>query len=130
MIRMLNILRSSLMCNIYKFCCLLCRWSSSWWTREKLGEYFPIFTRDHPPLLDYLSSMKVLSSSAKEDEPIAWLKMILDLIRSSVIYVEPSILLISLFITGCVLILTVLNRPKHAASTNKSVPLKKKGRAQ
>lgn len=93
------------------------RWSQSWWTREKVGEYFPIFTRDHPPLLDYLNSMKVLSSSiAKEEIPNSLLKTALDLIRSSVTYVEPSILLISLFITGCVLITTIVSRPRSVRS--------------
>ncbi|XP_034244722.1 lipase maturation factor 2-like [Thrips palmi] len=86
------------------------RWGSSWWTREKVGEYFPIFTRDHPPLLDYLNTMKVLSPSAKEEPPVAWLKLALDFIRSFVALVEPSILLISLFISGCVLITTILSQ--------------------
>lgn len=90
------------------------RWGSSWWTREKVGEYFPIFTRDHPPLLDYLNNMKVLSPSVKEEPPVALLKNVLDYIRSFVSMVEPSILLISLFITGCVLITTVLSVPRAA----------------
>ncbi|KAK3928755.1 Lipase maturation factor 2 [Frankliniella fusca] len=89
------------------------RWSSSWWTREKVGEYFPIFTRDHPPLLDYLNTMKVISPSYKESDPNTLLKFILDFIRSFVVYVEPSILIISLFITGCVLITTIRSSPQQ-----------------
>lgn len=88
------------------------RWSSSWWTRERVGEYFPIFTRDHPPLLDYLNSMKVLSPSSKERSPNTILTTVLDFIRSFVVYVEPSILIISLFITGCVLITTIRRQPR------------------
>jgi hypothetical protein len=31
------------------------------WTRQKVGEYFPVFSKDHAPLLDYLKNYKILS---------------------------------------------------------------------
>lgn len=37
-----------------------------WWTREKIGEYFPVFSKDHPPLLDYLRTIKVLTQDKQQ----------------------------------------------------------------
>lgn len=55
----------------YKFFCffLICsnRNSAAFWTREKVGEYFPIFAKDHAPLLDYLKSFKILGQEKKKE---------------------------------------------------------------
>jgi len=34
-----------------------------WWYREEQGEYMPIFTKDHKPLVDFLSSQGIVGSS-------------------------------------------------------------------
>ena len=83
--------------------------SGTWWTREKVGEYFPVFTRDHPPLIDYLRNMKLLpesdaDSASKQVAP--WLKALLDQLRFLVSHVESSLLMWSIFSAGCVIITT------------------------
>ncbi|KAK0163832.1 hypothetical protein PV328_002522 [Microctonus aethiopoides] len=78
----------------------------SWWSREHVGEYFPIFSRDHPPLLDYLTKMKVLPDKTVVKVTNELLKSILDTIRMLLGKAEPSLLLWSVFTAGCALIMT------------------------
>jgi hypothetical protein len=92
------------------FSALVFRWSGPWWTRQKVGEYFPIFSRDHPPLLDYLRNMKILTEASQQEsmdlgsQVAPWLKALLDRLRYLVSHVEPSILLWSIFSAGCAII--------------------------
>ncbi|XP_063217415.1 lipase maturation factor 2-like [Bacillus rossius redtenbacheri] len=76
-----------------------------WWTRERVGEYFPVFSRDHPPLLDYLRSVKILTDDAPKAFPAPAVKAALDTLRQ-VTQVEASILLWSLFAAGWAIIAT------------------------
>ncbi|XP_050457179.1 lipase maturation factor 2-like [Cataglyphis hispanica] len=80
--------------------------TNAWWTREKEGEYFPIFSRDHPPFIDYVKKMKVIQD--KPDFKIANepLKFILDNLRSLVSKIEASLFLWSVFTGGCTVIVT------------------------
>ncbi|XP_015121845.1 lipase maturation factor 2 [Diachasma alloeum] len=78
----------------------------SWWTREKVGEYFPIFSRDHPPLLEYLSKMKILKDEKVVAVTNEVLKSLLGAIRAVVNKIEASLLLWSVFTAGCAIIMT------------------------
>ncbi|XP_032666182.1 lipase maturation factor 2-like [Odontomachus brunneus] len=81
----------------------------AWWTREKLGEYFPIFSRDHPPLIEYLKKMKIIQekpSSKITNEPA---KLILDNLRSLVGKMEACLLLWSILTAGSAIIVTGYN---------------------
>ncbi|XP_046465996.1 lipase maturation factor 2 [Neodiprion pinetum] len=89
------------------------RHSSTWWTREKIGEYFPIFSKDHPPLLEYLSKMKIIQDKPDEQSVNPSLKLILDSLRAVVGRVEASLLLWSVFTAGCAIIMSGYNRVKH-----------------
>lgn len=88
------------------------RWSGPWWKREKVGEYFPIFSRDHPPLLEYLRNMKILPTASEQggtessSQVAPWLKALLDHLRYLVSHVESSLLLWSIFSAGCAIITT------------------------
>ncbi|XP_069702878.1 lipase maturation factor 2-like isoform X1 [Periplaneta americana] len=88
------------------------RWSGPWWKREKVGEYFPIFSRDHPPLLDYLRNMKILPPASQHgatdssSQVAPWLKALLDRLRYLVSHVESSLLVWSIFSAGCAIITT------------------------
>lgn len=88
----------------------LIRWNKqAWWTREKIGEYFPIFSHDHPPLIEYLSKMKII-----QDKPVYKainepLKLLLDSIRSLVHKIEASLFLWGVFTAGCTIIVTSYN---------------------
>ncbi|XP_024893963.1 lipase maturation factor 2-like [Temnothorax curvispinosus] len=78
----------------------------AWWTREKIGEYFPIFSQTHPPLLEYLTKMKILQEKSGfkvTNEPV---KLILDNLRSLVSKIEPSLILWGVFTAGCTVIVT------------------------
>ncbi|XP_033224978.1 lipase maturation factor 2-like [Belonocnema kinseyi] len=80
--------------------------SQAWWTREKVGEYFPVFSRDHPPLLEYLAKMKIVQDKPApkvSNEPV---KFVLDHLRAMVSKIEASILLWGVFTAGCAIILT------------------------
>lgn len=82
------------------------RWSEAWWAREKQSEYLPIFSRDHPPLLEYLRKLRIVSDEIKEQPVTPWLKYVLDHLRYLFSQIEPSILLWSIFSAGCVINLT------------------------
>lgn len=75
----------------------------AWWTREKIGEYFPIFSKDHQPLVEYLTKAKILQEKpgVKVSETM---KLILDKLRWSVCSIEASLLLWGVFTAGCTLI--------------------------
>ncbi|XP_018403720.1 PREDICTED: lipase maturation factor 2-like [Cyphomyrmex costatus] len=75
-----------------------------WWTRERIGEYFPIFSQSHSPLIEYLTKMKILQEKPGfkiTNEP---LKLILDNLRALVGKIEPSLMLWSVFTAGCAII--------------------------
>lgn len=79
------------------------------WTREKVGEYFPVFSRDHPPLLDYLAKMKILQDKNAAKVTNDLLKLVLDNIRSVIGRFEGSLLLWSVFMAGCAIIMSSQN---------------------
>jgi len=71
-----------------------------------MGEYFPIYSQNHPPLIEYLTKMKILQEKPGfkiTNEP---LKLILDNLRSLVSKVEPSLILWSVFTAGWAVIIT------------------------
>uniref|UniRef100_A0A6M2DWC1 Lipase maturation factor n=1 Tax=Xenopsylla cheopis TaxID=163159 RepID=A0A6M2DWC1_XENCH len=86
-------------------------WTSrdAWWTREKVGEYFPVFTIDHPPLLDYLKNMNIIQYPNKETKPVSPIfKTILDRLRFLICYFDGSFLLWFIFL--CLMISVVFRR--------------------
>ncbi|XP_076239809.1 lipase maturation factor 2 [Calliopsis andreniformis] len=89
-------------------------WSQSWnkqawWTREKIEEYFPIFSHDHPPLIEYLSKMKIIQDKPAFKVTNEPLKLLLDSVRSVVHKIEASLQLWAVFTTGCAIIMTNYN---------------------
>ncbi|GLV46648.1 uncharacterized protein CBL_11509 [Carabus blaptoides fortunei] len=89
----------------YKYTAWNQRWQTTWWKRERMDEYFPVFTRDNPALVDYLRSVNVLPSAV----PLKYIvhptwKTILDNVRYVAGRVEASILLWSVFSAGCAII--------------------------
>jgi len=71
-----------------------------------VGEYFPIFSRDHPPLIEYLTKMKILQEKSAIKVTNQTLKLILDTSRSLVSKIEPSLFLWAVFTAGCTIIVT------------------------
>lgn len=93
------------------------RWSKTWWRREKVSEYFPVFSKDHPPLLDYLRNLNIISPDQKEPVVTPWIKAILEQLRSLFNKVEPGLLLWSIFLAG--LSITILQfslAPLHSST--------------
>lgn len=89
------------------------RWNrESWWTREKVGEYFPIFSRDHPPLLEYLKKLNILQDKATIKITNKMMKTVLDYMRMATEKIEPSLLVWSIFIAGCAIIMTTKTTPQ------------------
>lgn len=68
-----------------------------------MGEYFPIFSKDHQPLIEYLTKQKILQEKPGV-KVIETVKFILDKLRWSVCNVEASLLLWGVFTAGCTLI--------------------------
>lgn len=91
-----------------------------WWKREKSSEYFPIFAKDHAPLVDYLKSLKILDSKeniAKDNEKVLpWLKIALDALRNSIGRLDPVIFIWSVFSAGCAVISSRATIPKISHS--------------
>lgn len=82
--------------------------STAWWTRERLGEYFPVFTKDSSTLLEYMRNMNILLQYAdKESKPVLPIfKIILDKLRSIISRVEGSFLIWTIFLTVMVAAVT------------------------
>lgn len=76
-----------------------------WWTREKVAEYFPAYTKDSPPLVDYLKARNLLPLVSKTPVNAVW-KRILDSIRYITSHMEATLLLWSIFTAGCAVITT------------------------
>ncbi|KAL0280572.1 UNVERIFIED_CONTAM: hypothetical protein PYX00_001831 [Menopon gallinae] len=92
------------------------RKSPTWWKREKSSEYFPIFAKDHAPLVDYLKSLKILDSKeniAKDEKKVLpWLKIALDALRDSIGRLDPFIFMWSVFSAGFAIISSRATIPK------------------
>ncbi|KYN43556.1 Lipase maturation factor 2 [Trachymyrmex septentrionalis] len=79
----------------------------AWWTRERIGEYFPTFSQNHSPLIEFLTkTMKILQEKPGFKVTNEPLKLILDNLRSLVSKVEPSLILWGVFTAGCAIIVT------------------------
>lgn len=76
----------------------------AWWTREKVGEYFPIFSKDHQPLIEYLTKLKILQEKPGFKVKAELVKLFLDKIRWSVCNIEASLVLWGVFTAACTLI--------------------------
>ncbi|KAF6207882.1 hypothetical protein GE061_016331 [Apolygus lucorum] len=76
------------------------RESSTVWTRKKVSEYFPVFSKDHPPLLDYLKNLNIIGDEGKEPQTPAGLAKALTELRGIFTRLEPQFLMLSLLITG------------------------------
>lgn len=89
------------------------RWQQAWWKRDKVREYFPVYTKDNQALEDYLRSMNIFPSAVpvKFHAHPTW-KLILDNIRILANQIEASILLWSIFTAGCAIIITTTRANK------------------
>lgn len=78
------------------------RASGSWWKRTYEGDYLPIFTVDHAPLVEYLRKIGTIGTMdiPATNQP---LQHGLDAIRGWINIASPEVLLWSLFITACVI---------------------------
>lgn len=77
----------------------------TWWTRQKIGEYFPTYAKDSPALIDFLKARNLLPTTPKETVNATW-KKILDSIRYVTSHLEPTLLLWSVLTAGCAVITT------------------------
>ncbi|KAK7086730.1 Lipase maturation factor 2 [Halocaridina rubra] len=82
--------------------------SGLWWKRDLEGDYLPIFTVDHAPLVEYLRKIGTIGTMdiPATNQP---LQNLLDLIRSFICIVDAELLLFSLFLTACIIIWTKRN---------------------
>ncbi|KAK6644938.1 hypothetical protein RUM43_001214 [Polyplax serrata] len=96
--------------------------SRTWWKRENVGEYFPIFSKDQSSLIEYLKTFKILDSKenvAADNKLVAkWLKSILDSLRNAVGQVDPVLLSWSVF-TAYIIISTTTSFTSRAMSQKK-----------
>ncbi|KAB0792048.1 hypothetical protein PPYR_14009 [Photinus pyralis] len=81
------------------------RWQSAWWKREKVGEYFPAFSKDSAALVDYLKARNLLPTPAKDAVNPIW-KQVLDSVRYVTSHLEATLLLWSVFTASCAIITT------------------------
>ncbi|RZC35518.1 lipase maturation factor 2, partial [Asbolus verrucosus] len=89
----------------YKYSSWSQRSQPSWWVRQKVGEYFPAYTKDSPALVDYLKARNLLPTPTKHNVNSIW-KQILDAVRYITGHLEATLLLWSVFTAGCAIITT------------------------
>jgi len=89
----------------YKYSTWSQRSQPSWWVRQKVGEYFPVYTKDSPALVDYLRARNLLPTPSKQGVNPIW-KQILDGVRYVTGHLEATLLLWSVFTAGCAIITT------------------------
>lgn len=78
---------------------------STWWVREKVGEYFPAFSKDSPALIDFLKARNLLPTISKHVVNPLW-KQALDSIRYVTNHLEATLLFWSVFTAGLAVICT------------------------
>ena len=71
-----------------------------------MNDYFPVFSRDHPPLIEYLSKMKIIQDKDYPKVTNSTFKSILDFIRSLVSKVEATLLVWGVITAGCAIMMT------------------------
>ncbi|XP_059468392.1 lipase maturation factor 2-like [Neocloeon triangulifer] len=78
------------------------KFGSAWWTRVRKADYFPIYSVDHPPLLDFLKQHKVLGA---KDWPLRshWLASLLEMIRTKL---DPSVFTWSILMAAFALVMS------------------------
>ncbi|XP_019875245.2 lipase maturation factor 2-like [Aethina tumida] len=81
------------------------RSQSAWWTRVKVGEYFPPYSSSSNALIDYLRARNLLPAKSKQTVNPLW-KQLLDSVRYVTSHLEATLLLWSVFTAGCALITT------------------------
>ncbi|KAK9720857.1 Lipase maturation factor [Popillia japonica] len=89
----------------YKYTPWSQRWQSAWWKREKVGEYFPVFSKDSAVLQDTLKARNLLPTVSKQKVHPIW-KQVLDSIRMVASQLEATLLMWSVFTAGCAIITT------------------------
>jgi len=79
---------------------------NSWWTRTKLDDFTPVYSKDSPGLVEFLKARNLIpSAKGKITVHPVW-KQILDGIRYVANNLEASLLLWSIFTAGCAVITT------------------------
>ncbi|GJQ67169.1 hypothetical protein Trydic_g5709, partial [Trypoxylus dichotomus] len=80
-------------------------WQSAWWKRERVGEYFPVFSKDSAALQDTLKARNLLPTVSKQKVHPIW-KRALDSVRIVANQLEATLLMWSVFTAGCAIITT------------------------
>ncbi|KAJ8977905.1 hypothetical protein NQ317_012406 [Molorchus minor] len=78
---------------------------ATWWTRERVAEYFPPYSKDNSALLDYLKARNLLPTLSNQFVNPIW-KQILDGIRYITNHLEATLLFWSVLTAGLALICT------------------------
>lgn len=71
-----------------------------WWIRTKKSEYFPVVSRDHQPLLDYLKAAGIPTSKRPARKPDTFLKKLIFESRQYVERVTAHVFIWSIFSAG------------------------------
>ncbi|XP_014250285.1 lipase maturation factor 2-like [Cimex lectularius] len=100
------------------------------WTRKKVSEYFPIFSKDHTPLLDYLKNYKILEPPRKETLSPTVVK-VLNEVRNTITVIEPPFLMLSLVLTGlAIIVFSSIPPSAHHPATKQSSQSKGKNKSK
>ncbi|KAJ8964087.1 hypothetical protein NQ314_005141 [Rhamnusium bicolor] len=95
---------------------ILYKSKSAWWTREKVGEYFPAYTKDSPGLIEFLKARNLLPTISKQVVNPIW-KQALDTIRYITNHLEATLLFWAVFTAGLALICTSGSSKKISQNT-------------
>jgi hypothetical protein len=79
--------------------------SDSWWLRKQEKEYFPIFSVDHKPLLEYLQKLNLINVKDWPQTNTVLVKA-LDVIRGLFSWPDPVVSIWGICFAGFAIILT------------------------
>lgn len=93
----------------YKFTSWSHRSEPAWWIRERVGEYFPPYSKDSPALEDFLKARNLLPSSKVEEVNPLW-KQVLDVVRVAASQLEATLLFWSIFAAALAIVATTSSK--------------------
>jgi len=81
--------------------------AKNWWTRDRSGEYMPIFSATHPPLVDFIKKLGYLEPDLAKNTVLNHsLKNVLDSVRSFTKSYRPEYIIWSSLLSFLLLIIT------------------------
>ncbi|ODN03967.1 Lipase maturation factor 2 [Orchesella cincta] len=77
-----------------------------WWIRKREKEFMPMFSKDHPPLVNFVKNLGYLDPDYKPEQPSERIPFFLDKIRGSFVGTRPEYIIWGCFSTIFIILFT------------------------